>query len=73
MCGRNATGVVCASAVGDGTFTRYRYLVNAEYRDDLGWGVAQHGETMRLGDLGGDGRADLCGRASFGMLCSVSP
>lgn len=72
-CGRNITGVVCQLALGDGTFGDYRYLNNAELRDDQGFEQEKYGMTLGLADLSGDGRADLCGRTSNGLLCAISP
>jgi peptidoglycan/xylan/chitin deacetylase (PgdA/CDA1 family) len=73
VCGRNATGIVCAFSVGDGSFQTYHYLDNAEYRDDLGWSESEFGVTMGLADIDSDGRADLCGRGYAGLICARSP
>lgn len=72
-CGRNVTGVVCQLSRGDGTFGDYRYLNNAELRDDQGFAAEKYGMTLGLADLSGDGRADLCGRTAAGLRCAVSP
>ncbi|MFZ5891199.1 MAG: FG-GAP-like repeat-containing protein [Myxococcota bacterium] len=72
-CGRNTTGVVCQFARGDGTFADYRYLNNAELRDDQGFVAEKYGMTLALADLTGDGRADLCARTATGLRCAVSP
>jgi hypothetical protein len=42
------------------------------WADDSGWGAARYYQTMRLADVDGDGRADLCARASAGWRCHPS-
>jgi peptidoglycan/xylan/chitin deacetylase (PgdA/CDA1 family) len=73
ICGRNATGIACAFGTAAGTFTGYRYLNNAEYRDDQGWNTDWYGSTLLLGDFNGGGQADVCGRGTAGLFCALSP
>ncbi|RYZ43190.1 MAG: hypothetical protein EOO71_04490 [Myxococcaceae bacterium] len=73
LCGRNATGMVCAFDTGSGTFTGYRYFDNAEYRDHLGGASSAYGMTMLLSDISGDGHADVCGRSVSRMTRALSP
>ena len=40
----------------------------AAVSDTAGWNKAQYDTTLQLGDVDGDGRADLCGRASTGWM-----
>jgi hypothetical protein len=44
-----------------------------EYDDPGGWGshISYYG-TFRLGDVSGDGKADLCARSCCSVVCSVS-
>ncbi len=72
-CGRNITGVACQFSRGDGTFADYRYLNNAELRDDQGFGEERYGMTLGLADVSGDRRADVCARTATGLRCAVSP
>ena len=73
VCGRSATGIVCAFGTRDGAFERYHYLDNRDYRDDLGWSAPELGATVTLADVDGDGHADVCGRGFAGILCAKSP
>jgi peptidoglycan/xylan/chitin deacetylase (PgdA/CDA1 family) len=73
VCGRNATGIVCALGTGSGTFSGYRYLNNVDFRDDLSWDQDQYGSTIGMADLNNDGKADICGRGVAGILCSLTP
>lgn len=41
------------------------------WSDASGWGGAEHYVTIRYPDLNGDGKADICGRASTGIVCSL--
>lgn len=65
--------MACAVGKPDGTFHRYRYLNNSEFRNDLGWGSEAHGSTLGLANIGGNGKADLCGRGTAGLICAITP
>jgi MYXO-CTERM domain-containing protein len=39
------------------------------WSDAAGWQAIEYAGTIRLGDVDGDGRADLCGRAAAGFRC----
>ena len=71
VCARRADAIYCALAVGNGLFGAAT-LWHPNYGDDDSWGPPQYGTTIRLGDLDGDGRADLCGRGQLGLYCVVS-
>ena len=75
VCGRHSTGVVCAFSTGSATtgFANYRYVYNTNFGDADGWSSAAYGGTLRLGDMNGDKRADVCGRASAGLTCALAP
>jgi peptidoglycan/xylan/chitin deacetylase (PgdA/CDA1 family) len=68
LCGRDAGGVVCALSDGRAFAAPTRWL-SADFRDDSGWAPARHGATLRLGDIDGDGAADVCGRGGAGLVC----
>ena len=70
VCGRRADGIACALSTGSG-FTRATAWVRAEDLASAGLGDA--GAPIALGDIDGDGRADLCGRGLEGVVCGLSP
>ncbi len=43
-----------------------------DFTDALGWLPDKHGTTLMLGDVDGDGRADVCGRGGATLLCGWS-
>jgi hypothetical protein len=69
VCGRAAEGVRCWRSTGDG-FSEP--IQGPEWSDDLGWGAMSAWSTIRLADMDGDGRADLCARAADGVRCHLS-
>lgn len=69
-CARDGAGVRCALATPSGFAPAATW--SAELRDDAGWGDAAYGATLALGDLDGDGRADLCARGPSGLVCGRS-
>ncbi len=71
VCGRRAEGVFCALSTGT-SFTSGRYWMTSAFTDAGGWAPEQYSTTVQLGDVNGDGRADLCGRGGGGILCSLS-
>lgn len=67
-CARRADGIHCALALGDGGFGAST-LWHPNYGDDDSWGPESYGSTIQMGDIDGDGLADLCGRGIAGVLC----
>ncbi len=72
LCGRAPTGIVCATSVGI-RLADYRHVENRAYLDSLDWDEDARGASVQLGDINGDGKADLCGRNEFGLLCICAP
>ncbi|NTX57335.1 FG-GAP-like repeat-containing protein [Myxococcus sp. CA039A] len=72
VCGRHSTGLVCSFSTGT-SFRNYRYVTNMDFGDSEGWSADEYGSTLALGDVNGDGRADLCARASAGLTCTLAP
>ncbi|WXH27150.1 hypothetical protein WA016_01061 [Myxococcus stipitatus] len=72
VCGRHSTGLVCAFSTST-AFNNYRYVTNTHFGDAQGWSAEEYGSTLMLGDVNGDGRADLCARASTGLSCAMAP
>jgi hypothetical protein len=71
VCGRGGTGIYCATSSGSG-FSRTS-LWSAEFTDAGGWNAGpQFYSTIRLPDLNGDGRADICGRGIAGIYCALN-
>ncbi len=68
VCGRTVDGVYCAIARSDGTFAPATHW-QANLTDANGYQQPQYGSTMMLGDIDGDGRADLCMRGASGLFC----
>lgn len=68
VCARRADGVHCARAIGDGAFGPAS-LWHPNFGDDDAWAPLRYSTTLQLGDVDGDGRADLCGRGGAGVYC----
>ncbi|HMC32606.1 MAG TPA: VCBS repeat-containing protein, partial [Candidatus Angelobacter sp.] len=71
LCGRGTTGIICAPGNGDGTFGTLQQW-DTNFSDAQGWNLAQYGTTMMFADLNGDGKMDVCGRGTAGILCALS-
>lgn len=71
VCGRDSTGIVCQLFNGTSFSAAQRWL-SGGFDDANAWNHREYAATLRLGDVNGDGRADLCGRASYGIACSLS-
>jgi MYXO-CTERM domain-containing protein len=69
LCGRAAAGIRCWPSAGDAFGEA---IVGPELSDAQGWGAGQYWSTIRMADLDGDGKADLCARAIAGMRCWLS-
>jgi hypothetical protein len=72
LCARSVTGVVCGISNGGG-FDGALALMPRGFTDTLGWNSAFSGATIQFGDLGRDGRRDVCGRAAAGLVCAKAP
>jgi hypothetical protein len=71
VCGRGASGLECALATGS-TFAPVTLWSN-HYGDPGSWDSAlEYSTTIRFPDLNGDGKADVCGRGSSGILCGLT-
>jgi len=70
VCARDGAGVVCALATASGFAAATRW--SSALADAAGWDASHYGATLLLGDLDGDGRADLCARGPGGIVCGRS-
>lgn len=66
VCVRTSTGVACALADAGALVAS---VAGPGLSDDSGWDDPSNWSTLRMGDLDGDGRADLCARANAGIRC----
>ncbi len=66
ICARGADGVRCWTG-GHGGFGDS--IEGPALTDDSGWDGLDHATTLRLADVTGDGRDDLCARAAAGFRC----
>jgi hypothetical protein len=69
LCARGPAGLVCYRATGT-TFEPWQTL--DALSDAAGFGDVNRYATMRMGDVDGDGRADVCARGADGMSCWLS-
>jgi peptidoglycan/xylan/chitin deacetylase (PgdA/CDA1 family) len=74
VCGRGPEGVVCALSTGKG-FTRTTSWLRVAMTDADGWLDAPpaRAASLRLADVNGDGRADLCAASPGGVACGLAP
>ena len=71
VCARTEQGVVCA--LSNGTGFNIPVLWTSEFRNEHGWNSKESlWQTIRLIDVNGDQRADICGRGNEGIYCCLS-
>ncbi len=69
-CSRSANGISCARNLGRRFDVARAWLVDATTMRS--WADARYASSVRLADVDGDGRADVCGRAPSGIICAMS-
>ena len=69
LCIRSTEGMECWLSDGNSFPTR---VDGPGWSDASGWGHYRYWSTIRLADVNGDGRADLCARDSMGLKCHMS-
>lgn len=68
VCARGAEGLDCWLSRGD----RFGAIVRGpRWRDADGWGALARWSTIRLADVSGDGRMDVCGRGPSRFECAL--
>ena len=68
-CARFKEGFRCYPSTGDGWGSPIEL---GDMGDHQGWGEPQYYSTIRLADINGDGKTDVCGRGGGGFRCWVS-
>jgi hypothetical protein len=68
FCARANAGMRCFGLDAGQTFN----LDGPRWADDLGWDNPEHYQNIFMADIGGDRRADLCGRGVQGLSCRLS-
>jgi len=71
VCGRGSGGVICGLNNGSGNFNTVTQW-ESNLSDAMAWNQAPYTSTPMLGDVNGDGKADLCGRGASNVLCEPS-
>lgn len=69
VCARSSAGITCALSNGTSFAAP---IAGPAWSDDSGWNDDDNWATLRMGDLDGDGRADVCARANAGIRCHLS-
>ena len=74
VCGRGPLGLRCAISNGtNGFINDHLWSFRADFADTGSWNTAAgYYGSIRLGDVNGDGLADVCGRNSTGVVCARS-
>jgi hypothetical protein len=73
VCARSASGIVCALADASGTSFGPASLWSANFSDASGFGaLASYFGSIRLADVNGDGKPDVCGRGAAGIFCALN-
>jgi hypothetical protein len=77
VCGRGGEGIRCAihaPGANSNAFTDpHFYGASDDFDDAGGWNWFRHNYgSLRLADINGDGRADICGRSMWGLHCGIS-
>ncbi|AKV00755.1 Rhs family protein [Labilithrix luteola] len=72
VCTDSGRAIRCAFSNGRG------FLQSSSWLDEnalaaQGWTTPELAATLQLGDINGDGRADLCGRGPDGLSCALAP
>jgi peptidoglycan/xylan/chitin deacetylase (PgdA/CDA1 family) len=74
LCGRGPDGIHCALSRRVAFAPADLWSTGGDFGDGgaIAWSKSAYGETIRFGDLNGDGRADVCGRGPAGVVCALS-
>lgn len=70
-CARRSAGLFCAHGHGNGMFDPATPWAETPFRDVDGSGDPSRYQTLRFGDLDGDGRDDVCIGTGTGVSCAL--
>ena len=71
VCARGMNGIVCA--LSNGSSFGSATLWTTDFSDSQGWGSSSsYYSSLRLVDINGDGKADICGHGVYGIVCALS-
>jgi hypothetical protein len=71
ICGRGSAGVYCGRSTGT-AFVDTANVAIPDFSDAGGWSEERFYKTIRLIDVNGDFKADVCGRGINGIFCATS-
>jgi MYXO-CTERM domain-containing protein len=69
VCARSSTDFSCWLSDGAGFPDK---ITGPALSNDSSWNEVEYWSTLRMPDVNGDGKADLCGRAAAGLRCWLS-
>jgi hypothetical protein len=69
VCGRGAAGVFCSLSAGNSFGSSF--LASSDFTDVQTWNQSAYYDSLRLTGVVGNGRIDICGRGSAGILCAL--
>src|SRR5262245_13701789 len=64
------SGAPAGAPLAESSSAVFTTLKNASFSDANGWNQPYHYATIRYPDLDGNGRSDVCGRGTFGIVCA---
>jgi hypothetical protein len=67
LCARGSDGMYCEYSTGSAFLAKPRY--SSEPTDANGWNQPEYYRTLSFANVDSDGKAELCGRASNGIVC----
>ena len=72
ICARYRDGVYCVKSLWDSGvgFQQVPVRWTRDFSDGRGWSQERYWGSLRLVDVDGDDRADLCGRSNAGIVCA---
>jgi hypothetical protein len=70
VCGRGWQGIWCELSTGAGFGAPF--LAQTDFSDGNGWNQLVYYGSLRLADVDGDGRPDICGRGIAGVYCALN-
>ncbi|TNF32075.1 MAG: hypothetical protein EP329_11250, partial [Deltaproteobacteria bacterium] len=70
VCARGSSGMRCYASTGAGFSASA--ITGPAWSNAAGWNDPRYYTTIRLADLNGDGKADLCGRGPDGVHCHLA-